>query len=155
MSRGSRGILLGATAVLAAALLTACGGQEEAEPKGPPTDRERLAGFTGLKAPENAKDLTVATAETDDERTRMKAAFGTDRKGAERFCRAANLGTYPDPEGPGEEEQEAFGVGGRSVGGSVSCRGVDPKSGDVQRDVLVVYPTKDTAEVHLIAYEVD
>lgn len=152
MNRAALAVLVTATAVL-----TGCGTPSGPAPEPSPSDpdAEKLTGFTGLDLPKSASDLTVTTKTTDDERKRMAATFRTDRKGAEAFCDAENLGTYPDPDGPSDEDRKAFDATGKTVDGSLSCRGADPNSGTVQREVLVLYPAKDKAEVHVLAYEFD
>ncbi|MFC3999513.1 hypothetical protein ACFOVU_26610 [Nocardiopsis sediminis] len=152
------------SAVLAAALaavsaLAGCGADAEQapptdlrpSPTGPPA--EQLAEFTGLTPPDSAEGLEVAFATTDDGRLRMEGSFATDRAGAEAFCAADGIGAYPDPEGPDEEDREAFGTAEETVDGSTSCRGAALDSSQVQRDVLVLYPAEDQASVHVLAYE--
>jgi hypothetical protein len=144
---------------LAAAALTACGPDPDPTPAPEPSPTgspvERLADFTGLTPPETAEDIDVTEDTTGDDRRRMTASFRTDRAAADAFCAADGLDVYHDPEGPTEEEREAFAAGADTVDGATTCRGISAEAGPVQREILVLYPEDDHASVHVIAYEYD
>ncbi|WP_017595559.1 hypothetical protein [Nocardiopsis potens] len=162
--------------ILAASLaLTACGGtpsgDEEPSPSpsapSPVGDEERITQVTGLELPEDAAGFTLTeNGETPDEDAPrpdegelgyvLEATFTTAPDRVEAFCTAPGMGIYPDPEGPGADLLETFGMDeAETVDGSVHCRGAEPEAGKVQREVLVLYPDEDTAAVHVLAYAVE
>ncbi|SNQ48529.1 hypothetical protein FRACA_2560004 [Frankia canadensis] len=61
---------------------------------------------------------------------------------------------YPLPwlDGLRPDTRAYYGVTGDSIQRPFSCRSSSPQDPQVQREVLVTLPTKDTASVHLVAY---
>ncbi|GAB3494369.1 hypothetical protein [Nocardiopsis coralliicola] len=122
-------------------------------PSGSP--EEVIAEMTDLTVPDGAKDVVAETETNRDGRLVLSASFTTDRDGAESFCEGENLGVYRDPEGPSEEARKTHDTAVETVDGAIECRGVKPDTGTIQREILILYPEEDSAEVHVSAFEVD
>ncbi|TDQ53749.1 hypothetical protein [Actinorugispora endophytica] len=107
--------------------------------------------LSGLTIPQDATDLEVAAENNSANLPVYRVRFTTSRGGAERFCTTAGFNAYRDPDAPDRETREEFGITGETIEGTVTCRGGDPGS-RASRKVVVVFPSAESAVVHVIAY---
>ncbi|GAA3760466.1 hypothetical protein HDA32_004837 [Spinactinospora alkalitolerans] len=148
------------------ALAAGCGGDDEpwirqgnfpATPSPLPTAIEELRAsfeeFSGLTVPSDATDVEITADHNGANLPLYRAQFTTSRGGAEVFCTDENFDVYVNPDPPDAETRERLGITEETVDGMVTCRGTNLDRPNVRREVVVVWPEKDTAAVHALIQE--